>query len=113
MRIVERLRERALKIRGYIASSQRVVDLLAPEMEKFKTRDEPWDTYTVRLSVDHQSSIRTQTKEAEEYEEAADLIERLRGYVRHDQICHTILLPDKGMPCTCGLTALLKEIEGD
>ena len=44
-------------------------------MEKFDKREAPWDTYTVRMSVDHQSSIRTQTKEVEEYEQAADLIE--------------------------------------
>lgn len=113
MGIVERLRRRALKLRGYIASSQRVADLLAPEMEKFRTRDEPWDTYTVRLSVDHQSSIRTQTKEAEEYDEAADLIERLRGYAVHLPYCQSLVKGLHENPCTCGLSALIREIEGD
>ena len=73
--LVGKLRERAAKVREWIISSQRVVDLLAPEREKFDKREAPWDTYTVRMSVDHQSSIRTQTKEVEEYEQAADLIE--------------------------------------
>lgn len=51
---------------------------------------------------------------------AADLIERLRGYALHDPAClnvqpeytadYTIHFPH---PCTCGLTALIKEIEGD
>ena len=47
--------------------------------------------------------------------EAADLIERLKGYAVHDEECD-INQPFKGFefpPCTCGLTALLKEIEGD
>ena len=79
--LVERLRERAQKIRGYIASSQMVVDYLAPEMKKFENREAPWDTYTVRMSVDHQSSIRRQSKEACEYEEAADALTTLSARV--------------------------------
>lgn len=73
--LVGKLRERAAEVRGYIASCQIVVDLLAPEMQKFNAREAPWDVYTVRMAVDHESSIRTQAKEAEEYEASADLIE--------------------------------------
>lgn len=75
--LIERLNARAAKVRSYIASSQIVIDYLAPEMAKFDAREPPWDTYTVRMSVDHQSSIRTQTKEAEELEEAAAALTRL------------------------------------
>lgn len=75
----QRLRARAARIRGYIESSERVVELLRPEMMKFDAREAPWDTYTVRLSVDHSSSIRTQTKEVEELERAADKLARLRA----------------------------------
>ena len=67
--LVGRLRDRAAKIRGYIASSQLVVDYLKPEMDKFKALT-GHDIYTVRMAVDHQSSIRTQTKEAEDLEAA-------------------------------------------
>ena len=72
--LVERLRERADHIRGYIKSSQLVVDLLQPETDKFEART-GHDLYTVRMAVDHQSSIRTQTKELEELDQAADRIE--------------------------------------
>lgn len=51
---------------------------------------------------------------------AADLIERLKGYALHDPAClnvqpeytadYTIHFPH---PCTCGLSALLKEIDHD
>ncbi len=79
--LIERLRERAAKVRGWIASSQRVVDLLRPEMDKFDART-GHDLYTVRMSVDHKSSIRTQTKEAEEIEAAIARIEALEAMVK-------------------------------
>ncbi len=95
--LIERLRERASTIRGYIASSQIVVDLLAPEMAKFDARTEPCDSYTVRMSVDHQSSIRRQTKEAEDYEEAADRIAQLEAENTklREQLAQTILQQDE------------------
>lgn len=61
--LIERLQKRADQIAGYIASSQRVVDLLQPEMDLFNARQGGHDTYTVRMAVDHMSSIRTQNKE--------------------------------------------------
>lgn len=68
--LVERLQHRASKLRKQIASCQLVVDLLAPEMEKFMARTEPHDIYTVRMSADHQSSIRAQIKEADDLDAA-------------------------------------------
>ena len=41
-------------------------------------------------------------------EEAADALERLKGYAKHGPMCLTLGKDD----CRCGLTALLKEIEG-
>lgn len=86
--LADKIEARAKRIRGYIASSQRVVELLAPEQAKFDARKAPWDTYTVRISVDHMSSIRTQTKEAEELEavvialrERDQAVEALRNMV--------------------------------
>ena len=48
--------------------------------------------------------------------EAADLIERLRGYAQHGkrsdgEDCSAAWV--KGAECDCGLTALIKEIKGD
>lgn len=54
---------------------------------------------------------------AAEAKEAADLIERLRGYAAHTDECAINGWLPRGdepcPPCTCGLTALIKEIEGD
>jgi len=73
--LIKRLRDRAKDLRDYITSSEVVINLLSSEVEKFENRNAPWDTYTVGLAVDHKSSVRTQTKEAEEYEQAADTLE--------------------------------------
>ena len=45
---------------------------------------------------------------------AADLIERLKGYAVHDDGCGDGWSTMDGgkLPCSCGLTALIKEIEG-
>lgn len=46
---------------------------------------------------------------------AADLIERLKGYAVHAEDCD-INQPFKGVefpPCSCGLAALIKEIDGE
>ena len=76
MELIERLRERASKVRQYIASSQLVVDLLKPEMDKFDART-GHDIYTVRMSVDHANSIKKQTVEADDLDAAATAIETL------------------------------------
>lgn len=43
---------------------------------------------------------------------AADLIERLRRYARHNRNCPVIYGATDDQ-CLCGLTALIKEIEGE
>ena len=45
--------------------------------------------------------------------EAADLIERLRGYAVHLPYCQSLVKGLHENPCTCGLSALIKENEGD
>jgi len=45
--------------------------------------------------------------------EAADLIERLRGYADHTPYCQSRIKGLHENPCTCGLSALIKEIEDD
>lgn len=76
--LIERLQKRSERIRGYIKSSERVVELLAPEMVRFNERF-GHDVYTARLSVDHSNGIREQTREADDLDEAADEITRLRA----------------------------------
>ena len=81
--VAGRLKARAEKVQEWSTSSQRVVDLLKPEMDKFDAKEAPWDIYTVRMSVDHVSSIRTQAKEIADLAEAAaiisELVERIEG----------------------------------
>jgi short subunit dehydrogenase-like uncharacterized protein len=74
--LIARLRERAERLRKQNESCQRVVDLLQPEMDKFDART-GHDIYTVRMSVDHASNLRTQAKELADLLEAAILIEAL------------------------------------
>lgn len=75
--LIERLRDREKRHRECIANSQVVVDLLRPQMDMFNAREGGYNTYAVRMSVDHQSSIRTTTKEADELRDAADAIAAL------------------------------------
>lgn len=44
---------------------------------------------------------------------AADLIERLRVYADHTPYCQSRIKGLHETPCNCGLSALIKEIEGD
>lgn len=50
-----------------------------------------------------------------EIERQANLIERLKGYAVHDDGCGDgwSTMDNGKLPCTCGLTALIKEIEGE
>lgn len=75
--LIERLRAREAKHREAIANSQIVVDLLAPQKALFEARD-VHNIYAVRLCVDHQSSIRTTTKEADELADAVSRITSLQ-----------------------------------
>lgn len=43
--------------------------------------------------------------------EAADALERLKGYAVHDAGCSGYR--DDGESCSCGLSALLREIDGE
>ena len=68
--LIERLEKRVDNIRGQLKSCERIVELLKPEMDKFDAREAPWDIYTVRMSVDHQSAIRSHNKELADLEGA-------------------------------------------
>ena len=49
---------------------------------------------------------------AAEANQAADMIERLKGYAMHGPDCPAWAFdPDYQCACTCGLTALIKEID--
>ena len=110
--LIDDLRKRAKELRKCIANSQRIVDLLKPEMDRFDASDAPWSTYVVRMSVDHSSSIRSTTKEASELECAADTLAKLAEYASHRDDCQIMThgVWSDPIPCTCGLADLLREI---
>lgn len=55
---------------------------LQPEKDKFDTREAPWDTYTVRVYVDHMNEIRKHEREAADLEAAVEL---LRTHLKEQQ----------------------------
>lgn len=78
--LADKLDQRADGIEKQIASCQIIIDLLKSQMDLFDDRPRvgatgdappPFDLYTVRMSVDHGSSIRTLTKELAELRYAA------------------------------------------
>lgn len=77
--IVERLRAQERKSRDVVANCAAVTEALSEQLEHFERRDpdRPWNTYAVRVAVDHQSSARTEAKLADTIAEAATLIEQL------------------------------------
>lgn len=72
--LVERLRKRIAGVESQIVNCQRIVDLMQPEMALFEAREGKHNVYAARMSVDHESSIRTLTKELADLTEAADTI---------------------------------------
>ena len=76
--IVERVLGYEKKRRTEIENCQIIVDLMQPQMTLFEQR-EGHNLYAVRLAVDHESSIRTTTKEADTLKEAATTIAQLRA----------------------------------
>lgn len=76
--IVERLQARITKITGYMANNDRVLELMQPELDRFKARD-GHNIYATRLAVDHQSSNRSLAKELADWTEAAATIARLKA----------------------------------
>lgn len=77
--LIERLRKRAAEDRECAANSQVVADLLKPQLELFNVRqnDKPWNTYAVRMAVDHNNSVRRDTRYAKDLEAAIALLEKV------------------------------------
>lgn len=63
------------KRRGWLASCERVMELLQPEFDRFEAR-EGHDVYVTRLYVDHKSEARTHRREIEALEAAIAALEQ-------------------------------------
>lgn len=66
-----------------------------------------------RAAAARSENTGTSLGHASHFDEAADLIERLKGYADHTPYCQSRIKGLHENPCTCGLSALIKEIEGD
>ena len=81
--LVERLTKRAKEDRQCAANSAIIADLLEPQMALFRASnpDAPWNTYTVRMAVDHANSVKRDTQYAIDLEVAAAELSRLSARV--------------------------------
>ena len=72
--LIERLENRAEEDEQCAANNARVVELLDPEMKLFDAREAPWNTYVVRMAVDHRSSERRDRRYAADLREAVAIL---------------------------------------
>lgn len=56
--LIERLEKRAEEDEECARNSETVAEALAGELAKFEARDAPWNTYAVRMAVDHRTSAK-------------------------------------------------------
>ena len=106
MGIVERLRKLKwmlnCEVRGMI-----------PDTTAYEAADhiEALEASVVGLTQERDFHRETADIHAERIARAADLIERLKGYAVHDENCEDgwLTMGGEKRPCTCGLTALIKE----
>ena len=56
--LVDRIAERAKTEHDIAKNSAVVAELLQPELDKFEVRIGPWNTYAVRVAIDHRHSAK-------------------------------------------------------
>ena len=56
--LIERLEKRAKEDESCAANNRVIAELLAPQMALFNAREAPWNTYAVRMAVDHETSAK-------------------------------------------------------
>jgi len=74
MTLAERLDRQADIARRSAESSEILAALLKPEMDKFNARNAPWDTYTVRMAVDHIQSAKRDRQLVQDFTIAAAIV---------------------------------------
>jgi hypothetical protein len=88
--LIGRLEKRAEEDKACAENSRVVADLLAPEVDKFDRRPDgaQWNTYAVRMAVDHRNSVKRDSLYATDLCEAVAAlsaqaleIERLRAVI--------------------------------
>lgn len=82
-KLIERLRKRAKEDRDCAKNAEIVRDLLQPELDRFGNRhDKGWNSYAVRMAVDHRNGAERDNRYADDLEEAIATVERLSAEVR-------------------------------
>lgn len=76
--LIERVEKLAKEADACAVNSKRVVDLLQPELDRFNTRKAPWNTYVVRMAVDHESGARREAQTAADLREVLALLRSLQ-----------------------------------
>jgi hypothetical protein len=72
--LAERLEKRAKVEREIAANSAVIVALLEPEFAKFEAREAPWNTYAVRMAVEHRHSAKKDAAFADDLDAAVDAL---------------------------------------
>lgn len=72
--LIERLEKRAKEDDECADNSARVADLLSPELGRFNAREAPWNTYAVRMAIDHRNSMERDRRYAADLREAIALL---------------------------------------
>ena len=72
--LADRLEKRAKQEREIAANSAVIVALLEPEFAKFEAREAPWNTYAVRMAVEHRNSVKKDTAFADDLEAAVAIL---------------------------------------
>jgi hypothetical protein len=72
--LVERLRKRAKEDRQCAENNRVVAGLLEPQFAAFNAREEPWNTYAVRMAVDHRNSLKRDEQWADDLDAAVAII---------------------------------------
>ncbi len=75
--LIERLRKRADEDQQCADNDMVIVDALADQMRLFDERDGGYNTYAVRMAVDHRNSAKRDRQFAADLREAADILESM------------------------------------
>lgn len=75
--LIERLEARAREDDACADNNRAVADLLSPELTKFNARSpDGWNTYAVRMALDHRQSMARDRQRANDIREAIAIIRK-------------------------------------
>lgn len=75
-KLIERLEKRAKEDETCAENSRVVAELLAPQMVLFNAREAPWNTYAVRMAVEHENSVKRDSQYASDLRAVIQLLQQ-------------------------------------